>query len=855
MKKTSILLILISIFFPVIAQVSGPTLEEYCNKLLGLKKQELKRLENGEKGIEGYALYGNNAPACLITGDDFTDQLVSSKSRINILNIEIASLENVLASLNQQTPNINSSGSMLSPIADSHVYAYSYSNWNRANWGKYEVLGAGWNPTGGEKRSYLKFDVSGIDKSTFEKAVLKLYHYHNAGTQAAELGVYTVRSSWNEGNGTYKPANIATSGEICWINQPSIDPYPVAYFNPGASTNKFIEVDITTLVKSWLNGMPNHGMAIKAGENYVSGPESMYGFYAREHSDVDKRPALIINGGGQKIITTTPTENLVKNGSFEQPVVGSYKSYYPGQDIEGWQVIKAAVDITGTYFKSSEGKQSIDLHGTGGFGGIQQTIATKPNTKYTLTFDFAGNAVGGPTVKEMKVSAAGQSQVFKFDCTGKSTQNMGWVGQTWQFVANSTNTILIFETLTTSGVDRYGPAIDNVKVMEGSGLGQIVSNDSNNLPIFEDFSKGLGKWDIGDNNAGISDGKLFFHTGNSLLGTFNKEVPMENIEIEFDGYTETNGINVYLHNDKSEGYIVFMGGWFNAQSGSDVGKVAENRELTQGKVWKPKQWHHYKVIKCGNTLSTFCDGRKIYERNISRKFNGKGKIKFSSWNTRIGIDNIKVSMCSVNQITTEGKLYPINITGEWHVNQHNGFIGTFTIQQNQSGHLTGNASWDRHASGTISGQVSGNSVEFTISYPNGIKGIYKGNVTQNGMEIVQGNVTASDGRTSATWEASKVDVDSSITGEWKVNQSTGHHGILRFQVNTMGQFTGSASWNGNLFGSIKGSVSGKAIEFTISYPGNVTGLYKGILSNDGTKIRNGTTEGSNGVRATWEASR
>ena len=29
------------------------------------------------------------------------------------------------------------------PVADSHVYAYSYRNWNKANWGKYNVLGAG----------------------------------------------------------------------------------------------------------------------------------------------------------------------------------------------------------------------------------------------------------------------------------------------------------------------------------------------------------------------------------------------------------------------------------------------------------------------------------------------------------------------------------------------------------------------------------------------------------------------------------------------------------------------------------------------------------------------------------------
>lgn len=42
---------------------------------------------------------------------------------------------------------------VLSPVADSHVYAYSYQNWNTSNWGKYDLLAAGWHPTGGEKRT------------------------------------------------------------------------------------------------------------------------------------------------------------------------------------------------------------------------------------------------------------------------------------------------------------------------------------------------------------------------------------------------------------------------------------------------------------------------------------------------------------------------------------------------------------------------------------------------------------------------------------------------------------------------------------------------------------------------------
>ncbi len=204
-------------------------------------------------------------------------------------------------------------------IADSHVYAYSYLNWNKANWGKYEILGAGWNPIGGEKRAYLKFDVSGIDKSTFEKASLRLFHYHTAGGNSAELGVYTVRNSWNEGNGNYKPSNIAQAGEICWVNQPQTDQYPVAYFNPGAQTNDFVEVDITALVKSWLNGMPNHGLAIKAGENYLNGPESVYGFYAKEHEDPDKHPQLIINGiQNNASFNEKPATTSVQNTKVEK---------------------------------------------------------------------------------------------------------------------------------------------------------------------------------------------------------------------------------------------------------------------------------------------------------------------------------------------------------------------------------------------------------------------------------------------------------------------------------------------------------------------------------------------------------
>lgn len=366
----------------------------------------------------------------------------------------------------------------LSPISDSHVYAYSYSNWNRANWGKYEVLGAGWNHTGGEKRAYLKFDVSGIDKEIFNNAVLRLYHYHTAGGNSSELGVYTIRSAWNEGNGTYNPSKIAASGEISWINQPTIDTYPVAYFNPGSGVNKFVEVDITTLVKSWLNGMPNHGLAIKAGENYLNGPESVYGFYSREYEDADKRPRLIIN------------------------------------------------DNANTSSKSS------------------------------------------------------------------------------------------------SSSDTY---------------------------FFEDFSGGKENYTVDDVNAKISDGKLFWSSGNSGRTTFSWNIPMENIVMEFDGYTESNGFGVHWLNENKLGYSATFGGWFNTKSGTHFGAEGQNVELVGGSVFTVKKWHHYKVVRKGNELSGYCDGTLIFTRIITEKFEGPAKLWFSSWRANFGMDNVKVYELNLEQ--------------------------------------------------------------------------------------------------------------------------------------------------------------------------------------------------------------
>ncbi|MCP4185459.1 MAG: DNRLRE domain-containing protein [Hyphomicrobiales bacterium] len=298
MKLLLSLIFIVTFLVPSFVLAGSPTLEEYSQTLLNLKKTELLRLQSGEKGVEGYALFGSKPPAYLLTGDVWADQFMSTPSRIRVINKEIIFLQSLLAKLNQKTGDPTPVSNFVYPVADSHVYAYAYRNWNTSNLGKYENLGAGWHPGGGEKRAYLKFDLSNINPGSFEKATLKLFHIHTGGGNAVALGVHRVTSPWVEGNDTYHSGQNekpAVDGEITWVNQPSFDPTPILGFNPGKGINKWIELDITSLVKAWLSGVPNHGLVIKAQGPLKGKPQSQYGFRSREFKQADKHPVLVLS--------------------------------------------------------------------------------------------------------------------------------------------------------------------------------------------------------------------------------------------------------------------------------------------------------------------------------------------------------------------------------------------------------------------------------------------------------------------------------------------------------------------------------------------------------------------------------
>jgi len=296
---------------------------------------------------------------------------------------------------------------------------------------------------------------------------------------------------------------------------------------------------------------------------------------------------------------------------------------------------------------------------------------------------------------------------------------------------------------------------------EGIVYGQIVfrfpGSAPSPLPFIDNFDQGLNNWDVSNIQPNLTNGQLFWNEGNHNGVYTNFLIPLENIVIEFDGWTETNGIAIEWKDSQNNGYNVSIGAHFN--TASYIGQIDNGSydwSINKEVFIQLKKWQHYKIIQNGKSLITYLDGDYIGEYNTNTSFSGNGLLRFSTYNLRLGIDNVRIYRTGEGEVIDSD--YPgksdYSLSGQWLIKQSNNYSGTLNLQQDQAGRLTGTANWGGNLNGTINGRISGNAVEFTISYPGGIKGFYKGSISQDGTRIANGIVNSSTNET-ASWDATK----------------------------------------------------------------------------------------------------
>lgn len=164
--------------------------------------------------------------------------------------------------------------------------------------------------------------------------------------------------------------------------------------------------------------------------------------------------------------------NLIVNGGFEDcPESEANKPLEKGSTaMKGWTVSRGQIDLNtqiGDEWKASQGKRCLDLHGSPGFGGVEQSITTKPGRKYRVTFKMSGNP-GVPHEKvQLGVKAAGQDKEFEIPMAGRTYTDLKWEEKSWVFTAKEKSTLLELHTAMPSSSNPLGgPLLDDVKVFE-----------------------------------------------------------------------------------------------------------------------------------------------------------------------------------------------------------------------------------------------------------------------------------------------------------------------------------------------------------------------------------------------------
>ena len=255
------------------------------------------------------------------------------------------------------------------------------------------------------------------------------------------------------------------------------------------------EVASLGLVANWqFDGFDgsNEVVDVVSNNNLIIGHATGTGFIAS--TPVEDLHISENASGGDVVGYVVPSDpdaprDIAVNGSFRDDYPGGV--IYSPNSFGGWTVTQDNVNVVSNWDPGPLGGYTIDLQGNGTTNGaIQQTLNTEVGRQYQVVFALSGNWAGGEAVKDLRVSAGGESVDYSIERPDgwNNISNMMWSDRSFTFTADSTSTDLSF--LSTDAPNAYGAAITDVRVIE---IPQAVSTILNNDPTLS-YDAATGKF-------------------------------------------------------------------------------------------------------------------------------------------------------------------------------------------------------------------------------------------------------------------------------------------------------------------------------------------------------------------------
>ena len=152
----------------------------------------------------------------------------------------------------------------------------------------------------------------------------------------------------------------------------------------------------------------------------------------------------------------------IYDGDFEDPEISGVFPMSAGDHIGAWKITDGSVDLTrDDYWQAASGAQSVDLNSCSP-GRLARRVDVNANSQHTLSFWYAGNPDGQPTVKQFHLEIDGVNHGdFTFDTSSTSRSAMGWQEVSLGFVPTRASIEIAFVS-DTPGC--YGPVLDGVRL-------------------------------------------------------------------------------------------------------------------------------------------------------------------------------------------------------------------------------------------------------------------------------------------------------------------------------------------------------------------------------------------------------
>ncbi len=326
--------------------------------------------------------------------------------------------------------------------------------------------------------SWLTGNVSAPNPALLEVQHSGIAHSAYEGMQYAELD-----SNWNAApGGPYngEDARVRIAQSIPTIPGAT---YRIAYaFSalPGtnASNNKLqviVNGDIVDTHTADGTGAEDTNWSTYTREFVAVGTTSVIAF---EDAGVSDTFGTLIDGVGAvrcaepevPAPTCAPLQNLLVNGSFEEPIVVNSSLWDKFASVSGWTIAKVS-DGLGTTLElhrgwssnvAADGAQYAELDGDHSTK-IAQSVTTTPGAEYKLVWAFAPRQDTGANENKLSIKVNGAEVATN----GPATQSGAVAADDWtktavNFVATGTSTVIEFADAGNS--DSYGTFLDNAQL-------------------------------------------------------------------------------------------------------------------------------------------------------------------------------------------------------------------------------------------------------------------------------------------------------------------------------------------------------------------------------------------------------